>query len=194
VIIDNFVLLIGGAKTIISSFIHIAAFTSVTGGGEFIMEDFSGLSGGIHVYTGNENYTGECMTNPAVPYPYRVPIRSFVHIKKHAIIGSNTVIFPGVTIGEGAAVGSNSLQKTANRGRYMLAHLRDRFDLAREKESWSLKCNCARIFTMNMEITYPNARERHHSVQDIEKRLADMAPLKYCGAMCNGAIVGILLM
>lgn len=109
VIIDDFVFLMGGTKTIIGSFVHIASFTSITGGGEFLMEDFAGLSGGVRVYTGNEDYLGGCLTNPAVPAPYRVPIRSFVHIKKHAIIGANSVILPGVVIGEGAVVGANSL-------------------------------------------------------------------------------------
>lgn len=109
VIIDDFVFLMGGAKTIINSFVHIAPFTSIAGGGEFVMEDFSGLSGGIRVYTGNEDYTGGCLTNPAVPPPYRMPICSFVHVKKHAIIGANAVILPGVVIGEGAVVGANSL-------------------------------------------------------------------------------------
>jgi acetyltransferase-like isoleucine patch superfamily enzyme len=109
VIIDDFVFLMGGTKVIIGSFVHIASFTSITGGGEFVMEDFSGLSGGVRVYTGNEDYSGGSLTNPAVPHPYRIPIRSFVHIKKHAIVGANTVILPGVTIGEGAAVGANSL-------------------------------------------------------------------------------------
>ena len=109
VIIDDFVLIMGGARTTIGSFVHIGSFTSITGGGEFVMEDFAGLSGGIRVYTGNEDYLGGSLTNPAVPHPYRVPIRSFVHIKKHAIIGANSVILPGVTIGEGAVVGANSL-------------------------------------------------------------------------------------
>lgn len=109
VIIDDFVFLVGGAGTSIGSFIHIASFTSITGGGKFIMEDFSGLSGGIRVYTGNEDYSGACLTNPAVPPPYRDPIRSFVQIKKHAIVGANAVVLPGVTIGEGAVVGANSL-------------------------------------------------------------------------------------
>jgi acetyltransferase-like isoleucine patch superfamily enzyme len=109
VIIDDFVFLIGGQKTTLGDFVHIASFTSITGGGEFLMEDFSGLSGGIRIYTGNEDYSGECLTNPTVPYPYRIPIRSFVHIKKHAIVGANAVILPGVVIGEGAVVGANSL-------------------------------------------------------------------------------------
>lgn len=73
------------------------------------MEDFAGLSGGVHIYTGNEDYSGGCLTNPAVPAPYRVPTRSFVRIEKHAIIGANSVVLPGVVIGEGAVVGANSL-------------------------------------------------------------------------------------
>jgi galactoside O-acetyltransferase len=108
VIIDDFVFLMGGTKTIIGSFVHIASFTSITGGGEFIMGDFSGLSGGTRVYTGNEDYSGGSLTNPAVPEPYRNPIRSFVHIGRHAIVGANSVIVPGVTLGEGVAIGANS--------------------------------------------------------------------------------------
>ena len=109
VIIDDFVFIMGGKNTQIGSFVHIASFTSITGGGELVMEDFTGLSGGVRVYTGNEDYSGGCLTNPSVPYPYRLATRSSVHIKKHAIIGANTVILPGVVIGEGAAIGANSL-------------------------------------------------------------------------------------
>lgn len=109
VIIDDFVFLAAGRRTEIGSFVHIASFTSITGGGEFIMEDFTGLSGGVRIYTGNEDYSGACLTNPAVPAPYRKPIRSMVQLKKHAIVGANSVLLPGVTIGEGAVVGANSL-------------------------------------------------------------------------------------
>jgi len=109
VIIDDFVFLMAGAKTTIGSFVHIASFTSITGGGQLIVEDFAGISSGSRVFTGDDDYLGGSLTGPTVPAPYRVPIRSFVHIKKHAIIGSNTVILSGVTIGEGAAIGANSL-------------------------------------------------------------------------------------
>lgn len=109
VIIDNFVFFLGGKRTVIGSSVHIASFTSITGGGEFIIEDYAGLSGGIRVYTGNEDYLGNCLTNPTVPHPYRIPIRSFAHIKKHSIVGANSIILPSVTIGEGAVIGANSL-------------------------------------------------------------------------------------
>ena len=109
VIIDDFVFVMGGASTRLGSFIHIASFCSITGGGEFSMEDFSGVSAGCRIFTGNEDYGGGCLTNPAVPAPYRVPERSFVRIGRHAIIGANSVILPGVEIGEGAVVGANSM-------------------------------------------------------------------------------------
>ena len=109
VIIDDFVFLAGGKSTTIGSFVHIAAFTSIVGGGELVMEDFAGLSGGVRIYTGNEDYLGGSLTNPAVPSPWRVAYRSAVRLGKHAIVGANSVILPDVELGEGAVVGANSL-------------------------------------------------------------------------------------
>ena len=112
VIIDDFVFIMGGKSTVIGSFVHIASFSSITGGGELLIEDFSGVSSGVRVYTGDEDYSGGSLTGPVVPEPYRMPIRSFVQIRKHVIVGANTVILPGVTIGEGVAIGANSLIKS----------------------------------------------------------------------------------
>jgi galactoside O-acetyltransferase len=109
VIIDDFVFLMGGQRTTIGSFVHLASFASITGGGEFVMEDFSGLSSGVRVYTGNEDYSGGCLTNPTVPPPFRKPIRSYVRIQRHVIVGANSVILPGVCLGEGAAIGAQAL-------------------------------------------------------------------------------------
>ncbi len=109
VIIDDFVLIIGGEDTRIGNFVHIASFTSITGGGRLVIGNFAGISSGVRIYTGNEQYSGECMTNPTVPPPFRIPIRGEVTIGRHVIIGANSVILPGVTIGEGAVVGACSL-------------------------------------------------------------------------------------
>lgn len=109
VMIDDFVLLMGKKNTRIGSFVHIASHSLVAGGGEFEMGDFSGLSGGVRVYTGSDDYTRGFLTNPTVPEPYRDTRRSFVRLGKHAVVGTNSVVLPGVTIGEGAAIGANSL-------------------------------------------------------------------------------------
>jgi acetyltransferase-like isoleucine patch superfamily enzyme len=111
VIIDDFVFIVGGQQSTIGSFVHIASFVSITGGGRLILEDFVGISSGSRVFTGDDDYLGGGLTGPTVPYPFRVPIRSFLHIKKHSIIGANSVILPGVTIGEGVAIGAHSLVK-----------------------------------------------------------------------------------
>jgi acetyltransferase-like isoleucine patch superfamily enzyme len=112
VIIDDFVFLMGGRKTTIGSFVHIASFVSITGGGELLLGDFVGISSGSRVFTGDDDYLGDSLTGPTVPPAYRNAIRSFVHIGKHAVIGANTVILPGVKIGEGVAVGAGSLVKS----------------------------------------------------------------------------------
>lgn len=109
VIVDDFVLIYAGKACTIGSFVHIGAFSSIGGGGELVMEDFSGFSMGVRVYTGNEDFSGESFTNPAVPERYRHPIRSSVHIGKFAVLGANSVVLPGVTVGEGVVVGAGSL-------------------------------------------------------------------------------------
>ncbi len=111
VIIDDFALLMAGAGIDIGSFVHIAAFSSVMGGGELSLGDFSCLSGGVRVYTGNDDYLGGSLTNPTVPGRWRVPERSHVHVGRHVVIGANSVVLPGISIGEGAVVGACSFVK-----------------------------------------------------------------------------------
>lgn len=107
--IDDFVFFASGTKSEIGSFVHISPFCMIAGGGELIMEDFSGLSAGVRVHTGTDDFSGDCLVNPTVPAKYRNPIRSFVHIGKHATVASGCTILPGVKIGEGAVIGANSL-------------------------------------------------------------------------------------
>ena len=109
VIVDDFALIMGGQKTAIGSFVHIASFVSLVGGGACVVEDFAGISSGTRVYSGNDDYLGGSLTGPTVPARYRNVVRSFVPIGKHAIVGANSVILPGITIHEGAAIGAGSV-------------------------------------------------------------------------------------
>ena len=108
VIIDDFVLLAGGAETRIGSFAHLASFSSYLGGGRLVIEDYAGVSSGSRIYTGTDDFLGGSLTGPTIPPPYRQPVRSFVTIGRFAVVGANCVVLPGVTIGEGCTIGALS--------------------------------------------------------------------------------------
>jgi galactoside O-acetyltransferase len=108
--IDDFSLIVGGKGIKIGKFVHIASYTSVIGGGELIMEDFSGTAAGVRLITGSDEYTGKCLTNPTTPIKYRTHASTGkIHIKKHAVLATNAIIYPNVEIGEGAIVGAASV-------------------------------------------------------------------------------------
>ena len=110
VVIDDFTLVLAAGGVRLGSFVHIGSHAFIGGGGGFVMEDFSGLSGGVRVYTGNEDYLGGQLTNPTVPAPWRVASRMPVHIGRHAIVGSrNGGASRPSPIGEGVAVGALSV-------------------------------------------------------------------------------------
>lgn len=93
----------------LGSYIHIGGGCHLTCAGGIELEDFSGLSQGVKIYSGTDDYSGASLTNPTVPPEFlRVEVAK-VHIGRHVIIGSGSVILPGVLIGEGSSVGALSL-------------------------------------------------------------------------------------
>lgn len=104
--IDDFVFLNAGRRCDIGRFVHLASFVSVVGGGEFVIEDFSGLSAGVRVITGTDDYSGPYLTNPTVPRDLTHYVISHVHLERHVIVGTNAVLYPGVTLPEGVAIGA----------------------------------------------------------------------------------------
>jgi galactoside O-acetyltransferase len=104
--IDDFVFINAGKMCRIGKFTHISSFTSIIGGGEFVLEDFAGLSAGCRIITGSDDFSGGFLSNPTIPAKYKNVILDRVVIKRHAIIGTNAIILPGVTVGEGVTVGA----------------------------------------------------------------------------------------
>jgi acetyltransferase-like isoleucine patch superfamily enzyme len=108
--IDDFcVLSAGAAGIIIGNYVHIAVYTSLIGQGKIILEDFSNISSRVSIYSSNDDYSGNSLTNPMVLAEFKDVSNLPVHICRHVIIGCGTVILPGVTIHKGAAVGALSL-------------------------------------------------------------------------------------
>lgn len=109
VIIDDFVFISAKKKMKLGNYVHIASHSSVTGIDVFEMGDFSGLSQGVRVFTGSEDFTDWGFGNPTIAAEFRNITVAPVRIQPFASVGANSVVLPGVTIGEGATVGANSV-------------------------------------------------------------------------------------
>lgn len=111
--IDDFCVLSAGRGGMrIGSFVHIAVGCTLIGEGRIVLEDFCNLSSRVAVYSSNDDYSGSAMTNPTVPAEYRAVEVGPVHMGKHVVVGSGSVILPRVSLGEGVAVGALSLVKS----------------------------------------------------------------------------------
>ena len=108
--IDDFcVLSAGKGGILIGDHVHIAVFCSIIGAGKVTLSDFSGLSSRVSVYSSNDDYSGENLTNPTVPSEFTGVDHADVMLGKHVIVGSGSVVLPGVTLAEGVAIGALSL-------------------------------------------------------------------------------------
>jgi galactoside O-acetyltransferase len=106
--IDDFCVVSG--KITIGRNVHIAVFCNLAGGSEgIVLEDFSATAYGSHVFSQSDDYSGKALTNPTVPSKYKAETKKAVHIGRHCLVGTNCLIFPGVTLAEGTSVGAMSM-------------------------------------------------------------------------------------
>ena len=111
VIIDAYctICAVGDGLLKIGSFVHIGGYCLLSAGDGIFLEDFSGLSQGVKIYTRSDDYTGKYLTNPTVPEKYKGLKQGPVRLEKFVIIGAESIVLPDVTIGEGSSVGALSL-------------------------------------------------------------------------------------
>lgn len=106
--IDDFCVVSG--RVSIGRNVHITIFCNIAGGiPGVVLEDYSTIAYGCHIFSQSDDYSGESMTNSTVPKEFKNELFSEVIIKKFAIIGARSTILPGVTIEEGCSIGAMSL-------------------------------------------------------------------------------------
>lgn len=143
--IDDFCVLSAGDGGInLGDYIHIAAFSLLIGAGKITLEDFSGLSSRVSIYSSSDDYSGLSMTNPMIPKKYTNVSSKDVIVRRHVIIGSGSVILPGVVLEDGVAIGALSLV-TKSCGRFSIyagnpaRRIKKRNEQLLEKEAEFLK-------------------------------------------------------
>ena len=109
--IDDFCILSvsGEAAFRIGAHVHVAAHTLIVGRADVTLEDFSNLSSRISLYSSSDDFSGAWMTNPTVPEDFTNVEGAPVIIARHVVVGTGSVILPGVHIAEGCAIGALSL-------------------------------------------------------------------------------------
>lgn len=106
--IDDFCVVSG--KITIGRNVHIAVFCNLAGGTEgIVFEDFSGLAYGCQVFSQSDDYTGRTLTNPTVPAQYKNERKAAIRIGRHCIVGTSSLIFPGVDLADGCSVGAMAM-------------------------------------------------------------------------------------
>lgn len=103
--IDDFCVLSG--RVLLGRNVHIAVFCNLAGGTEGIeVEDFAGIAYGSHLFTQTDDYSGRALTGPTVPAQFTRVFRKKIRIGRHSIVGTASIIFPGITLAEGTSVGA----------------------------------------------------------------------------------------
>jgi acetyltransferase-like isoleucine patch superfamily enzyme len=106
--IDDFCVVSGNVT--IGRNVHFPVFCNVAGGEPGItFGDFSCLAYGVHVFAQSDDYSGHTLTNSTVPDTYKSEAKKPVHVCRHCIVGTSSVIMPGVVLAEGTAVGAMTM-------------------------------------------------------------------------------------
>jgi len=106
--IDDFCVISG--QVTMGRNVHIAVFNNLAGGELGIrLEDFSGLAYGCDIFSQTDDYNGDTLTNPTIPDEFKKEIKKPVRVGKHCIVGTKSIIFPGVNMKDGCSLGAMSM-------------------------------------------------------------------------------------
>lgn len=107
--IDDFTVISCKGIIEIHNYVHIGAQCFISSSTKIIFEDYTGISPGVKVFGASDDFSGNFLTNPTIPKKYLNVKEGDIIFKKHSLVGSNSVILPNITLGEGSCVGAMSL-------------------------------------------------------------------------------------
>lgn len=107
--IDSFTKIEGGQGVVIGPYVHVSSFSHINiGGGAVHLDEHVAIASGVKVLSGSNMPAGVSMS-AASPSSMQVVKRAVTRIQPYAFLGVNSVVMPGVTVGEGALVGAGAV-------------------------------------------------------------------------------------
>lgn len=108
--IDDFCVVSAGGGVEIDSYVHISAFVCLFGGSGIKIGKNCSISSFTSIYSESDDFSGESLVNPFFPTEFKPGYKSGkVILQDFCNIGAHCCVMPGVTLKEGAAIGTNSL-------------------------------------------------------------------------------------
>lgn len=109
--IDGFCKIEGGKGVKIGKMVHIASYTHIgLGGGKVVIEDYVGISSGVIIISGSNVCDGVPSMSAVAPPHLRLFNKEFTTtLKKWSGVYAGAIIFPGVTLNEGAILGAGGV-------------------------------------------------------------------------------------
>jgi dTDP-4-amino-4,6-dideoxy-D-glucose acyltransferase len=101
--IDDFSIIKG--RVTIRSYVHIGSHCSLSGARGQV-DDCTSLSTGVSIFTGSDDYRGDCLNGPMVPQELVRTISGDVRIGRGVVVGAHAVLLPGIAVGDAATIGA----------------------------------------------------------------------------------------
>lgn len=88
--------------------VHVAPFSVIAAREPIVIEDFVGIASGVKIYANSEcPLDGKRMSGPMIPEEFKAFKSKPIVLRKDSFVGTNSVLLPGVELGQGCVVGAN---------------------------------------------------------------------------------------
>lgn len=105
------IILASKGRVKIGSHVHIAVQVLLAAGGGIVLKDHTSISFGSKLISSSDDFSGEHLAGPAYPEDMRQISNHTIVMERFSQVGAACVVLPGVMLGEGSVLGSNSLAR-----------------------------------------------------------------------------------
>lgn len=110
-IISDFCFVLASKYVRIGKYSNLSPYSLITGGGEVYIGNFVEISFSVKIISGTDDIFGKSLFTPNVPSNFRNTKRLNVEIGDFVFIGANSIVYPGVKIGEGVIINPGTIVK-----------------------------------------------------------------------------------